>query len=268
MKLMRIMGYKNFGFAKAIVSNKLGNEFLNEGEVKSKDLARTFLEVIKESELLQQEFKIFETIENKHIANDALATRYIDETIKLFENFTKQEMLDAHENLSQFIDETFIDLDPKKKELYEAIDVLLYEKAKGGNPDIDAIHEAFETVLEYIKSNVPTANEDNTFTLIDESLNLEDVVHKSIEKFNQKYSTLNENQRTVLNKLVFGNDKEKKELFESLKEENINILSQINKNGIEDKINESISRISKMEFNQDTLVKDIVSLCDLKSNLS
>lgn len=268
MKLMRIMGYKNFGFAKAIVSNKLGNEFLNEGEVKSKDLVRKFLTIIKESDLLQQEFKIFETIENKHITNDALATRYIDETIKLFENFTKQEMFNAHESLSEFIDESFIDLDPKKKKLYEALDTLLYEKAKGGNPDIDAIHEAFESVLDYIKTNVPTKSDDNKSILIDESIDLEDVVNKSIEKFNKKYSVLNEDQRTILNKLVFGNNDEKKELFESLKTENITILSQINKNGIEDKINESISRISKMEFNQDTLVKDVVSLCELKSNLS
>src|SRR5689334_13473106 len=126
------MSYKNFGFAKTIVSNRLSNEFLNEGAVKSNDLAAKFLSLVKESKVLQQEFKIFENLENKHITNDALATRYIDENIKLFEQFSKKEMVEAHNKLVDFMDESFLDIDPKKSKLYEAIDNLLFETAKGG----------------------------------------------------------------------------------------------------------------------------------------
>lgn len=262
------MGYKNFGFAKAIVSNKLGNELLNEGEVKSKKFVSKFLELIKESELLQREFHIFEAIENKYINNDALATHYIDEMVSLFENYTKDEMIEAHKNLVEFIDESCLDLDPKKKNLYEALDNLLYEKAKGGTPNIDVIHESFEVVLEYIKNNKPT-EEVNELPQIDESIDLEDVIRVSIDKFNKKYSSsLNEDQKIVLNKLVFGSENEKKELFESLKSENLDLLSKLNNNGIEDKINESIARISQMKYNETTLVKDIVSLSELKTDLS
>lgn len=266
MKLMRIMGYKNFGFAKAIMSKKLGNEFLYEGKVKSTDSVKKFFKIIKENNVLQNEFNVYESIENKYITNDALATKYIDEAINIFEKYSKQEVSDAHDMLVEFLDESFLDLEDRKRNLYEAINNLIFEKAKGGKPNIDLIHESFEIILEYIKTNKPDEEDDQI--QLNEYFDYEDIIKTSIDKFNTKYSSLNENQRTVLNKLVFGNESDKKQLFESLKHENLELLSKIDKNGIEDKIVESISKISNMQYNPNTLVKDVVSLCDLKSNLS
>ena len=83
----------NIGIANLIISNKLKESYFNDNLiVESKKIAKDFFDVVKESPVLQLEFKVFNNVENKHIENEQAATRYIDNNIKLFEIYTNEEI--------------------------------------------------------------------------------------------------------------------------------------------------------------------------------
>ena len=96
----------NIGIANLIISNKLRDSYFNDNLIgESKKIAFDFFGVVKSSPLLQLEFKVFNNIENKHIENDQIATRYIDNNIKLFEVYTIEEIEAEREKMNQFIGE-------------------------------------------------------------------------------------------------------------------------------------------------------------------
>ena len=99
----------NLGVAKAIVSGKITNEFLNESKLEdSEGLMASLVETITKSPILIKEYSVYNNIENKHINNDTLASRFIDQNVGIFTHFSKEEMYEAHEMLSKFVDDTSI----------------------------------------------------------------------------------------------------------------------------------------------------------------
>ena len=267
---------KNFGIAKKIISNKITNEFINNGVLlESKNLSGKFLKILKESKILQLEFEVYNNLLNKTITNDSLATRYIDENINIFKNFSKKQISEAHENLNEFIDESFIFISEDEIKLYDSINTLIIESTKdGGIGNIDAIHEAFTLVLDYITTNKKTnlifENENKLLNLdlsLDNDLTLENIIESALDKFNKKYDNLNENDLKIIKIFSSNNINEKNKIFKSLKEEILEKLSSINKNGIEDKINKTIQKINEMKNDDESLLNNVIELNDLKSNL-
>ena len=144
----------NVGVANLYISDKLKMSYFDSDYInESKKSANEFLEVIKNSPILTLEFKIFNNIENKEIDNDLVATRYIDNNIKLFEIFTVDEINNEHKKLSKFINKK-IKLDEEKVKLYNSITNLIIESVSDTeNIDVDQIHESFTHVLTHIKKD-------------------------------------------------------------------------------------------------------------------
>ena len=126
----------NIGIANLVVSNKLKNSYFNHELIEeSKKLTTDFFNAVRNSPILELEFKVFNNLENKTIENDLAATRYIDSNIKLFEVYTISEIEAERTKLNKFLLENVIakitaenfDYDPKRIDLYNAIDVLITE---------------------------------------------------------------------------------------------------------------------------------------------
>lgn len=255
----------NIGIANLIISNKLKNSYFENNFInESKKLTSDFLDVINNSPILQLEFKIFNNIENKHIDNDLSATRYIDSNIKLFEIYTAQEITKEHEKLSPFINNEKLDENSSKAKLYNAIDYLIKESLSDyNNIDVDNIHESFTIVLNHIKEPkkllVESVNELNNIN--------EDVIKIAINKFNEKYDSLNENDAILLKQLMYGTDKDKEELLESYKLESLTLLNNINSVNVKENILKAIQKIKEMKYNKSTVNDDIISLHDLKKDI-
>jgi len=253
----------NIGVANLVISNKLKDSYFNNELLEeSKKLTTDFIEVVKGSPLLQLEFKIFNNLENKNIENDSAATRYIDNNIKLFEVYTISEINKEHEKLQAFLTEDN-KLDSERVKLYDAIGNLIMESINDYESiDIDCIHESFTTVLNHIKSPKKQLIETRELKPVNEV-----IIEIAISKFNEKYETLNEEDKNLLKKLIKSDDNQKQELLEEYKKENLLILERINKNSIEDKIAKSIKKIREMSYDSKTIDDDIISLHELKKNL-
>lgn len=259
--------YMNLGIAKAIVLDNITNEFISESKLdKSKDLATRLIKTIKNSPVLINEFNVIKNIENKHIENDILATKFIDRNLATFSKFTTAEINEAHHQLVDFIVlESIENIDSKRVSLYNSINILINESKN----DINAVQDAYENVLKFIKENVATSQAINESDIkIDESIDLDELINIATDKFNKKYSSLNEDEKKIVYTYVYGNEQNKKDLFESLKESNLKSLKSLNTNGIEDKINEALDKLNKMVYSDESFIVNVQELNNLKKNLN
>ncbi|MFA5366544.1 MAG: hypothetical protein WC333_01280 [Dehalococcoidia bacterium] len=262
------MKHANIGVVNLIVSNQLKDAYFSKTLIEeSKRFTTEFFGVVKKSPILQLEFKVFNNLEAKHIENDIAATRYIDNNIKLFEVYTLDEVEKEREKLDGFIGEGVIpdgDVNTASKiNLYNAIDCLIRESLNDYDKiDVDAIHESFNIVLNHIKQPKKGLIEDNDVKPINE-----EVIEIAVNKFNEKYESLNENDKNLLQRLIKSNDKEKQELFESYRDETLQILEGLNKDNIKDNISKAIQKIKEMVYNKEKIDDDIIGLHEFKKEL-
>ncbi len=257
----------NIGIANLIISNKLKDSYLNTNLIEeSKNIASNFFDIIKNSPILQLEFKVFNNIENKHIDNDVIATRYIDNNIKLFEVYTLKEIQKERQKLINITDgsvpEYFNESEQEKINLYNAISNLISESINDYDKvDVDKVHESFSTVLNYIKKP----------KVLTENVNIEDVneevVEIAVNKFNEKYDSLNEDDKNLIKTLIKSNDVEKQAILESFKNENLKILEGVAEENTKESITKAIQKIKEMKYNKDNVDENIISLYELKKEL-
>lgn len=261
------MAIHNFGVIKATFTN-----YMNESEnLHAKDMFGKFMQLIKESKFLKTEFEVYKNLENKYIPNENLAIKYIDECIDLFSSLNISSYNEARNKSVRLVEGLDIKVSSKKQELYRHIDTLIFESLTP-EPNVDSIHESFSFVLEFIKTNKPKLVESTHHVDVDYSaIPAEFLIKKSIAKFNERYESLNETDKVVFKSIVSENVVDKQKVFTTLKEETTQLLKsllELSKDMDNEKINESISKISTMSFNSDTYPKDVVSLHDLKTSLT
>jgi len=254
----------NIGTVNLIISNKLKDSYFNNNLIEeSKKLTFDFFDIVKESPILQLEFKVFNNIENKHIENDIVATHYIDNNIKLFEVYTIEEIEREREKLNIFINEENIPVDDNHVQLYTAIDNLIYESLNDYNKiDVDKMHESFNFVLNHVKSP-----KKKLFKDIDDKTINEEVIEIAVDKFNEKYDTLNEDDKNLFQKLIKSTDNEKEILLETYKNETLIILDGLNKDNIKDSVTKAIQKIKEMIYNREEVDDNIITLHELKKEL-
>lgn len=254
----------NIGIANLIISNKLQESYFNDKLIiESKKIAFDFFEVIKSSPILQLEFKVFNSIEGKHIENELFAKEYVDNNIKLFEVYTLDEIETERAKLNDFISEDILPVNDEKIELYNAINTLITESLKVSDEiDVDSIHESFTYVFNHIKTPKKALLENVDVELINE-----DVIEIAVEKFNEKYSSLDESDRNLLRILIKSTTKEKKIILETYKTETLTILEGIDKDNVQDNITKAIQKIKEMAYSKKNVDDNIIGLHGLKKEL-
>ena len=260
----------NIGIANLVVSNKLKESYF-QGTLleESRNITSDFLSIVKNSPILQLEFKVFNNIENKHIENELLAKDYIDNHIKLFEVYTIKEIDAERQKMNDFLMENVVggiteaDYDTEKVDLYNAIDALITESLNDYDKvDVDNIYESFNIVLNHVKEPKKVLVESLETNEVGE-----EIIEIAVEKFNEKYAELNEDDKNLLQLLIKSNDKEKKEILESYKVESLQILEGINKDSVKENILKAIQKIKEMKYNKTNVDDDIISLHGLKRDL-
>ncbi len=259
----------NIGVANLVILNKLRESYFNGNSLdESKKVTFDFLNIIKNSPILQLEFKVVNNLENKHIVNDLAATRYIDNNIKLFEVYTIAEIDAEREKLNIFLKEnigniTEANYDLERIKLYNAIDTLITESLNDYDKvDVDNIYESFTVVLNHVKEY-----KQNLIENVESEDVGEEILEIAVDKFNEKYAGLNEDEKNLLQLLIKTNDKEKKELLESYRTESLTLLEAINKDSVKENILKAIQKIKEMKYSKTSVVDDIIRLHELKRDL-
>jgi hypothetical protein len=264
------MAKLNFGEIKATFTN-----YMNESEnLSAKEMFGKFMNTIKESKVLKAEFEVYKNLDSKYIPNENLAIKYIDENVALLCSITMREnFIKENEKIQKLVEGLEIKVSERKKELYNHIDTLLTESlADNKSTDVDKLHESFSFLLEHIKTNKPKLVESTDSEIDLKGVPQEFLIKKAIEKFNLKFSSLTESDRSIFKSIVSDNQNLKQTVFENLKDQTLESLNRLIDNSspepMKEKINESITKITSMSFNKDTYSNDVISLNELKSSLT
>ena len=256
---------KNFGLIKnsfnTILSESIGGKDLS-----SKSLFKNYLKQIKESEILKTQFLIYKNIEDTVELNETNAIEFVKENIALMQKFTKEEILDANKNLASEIPSSLaldnIYENSKIKNLHENISKLIL------------IKKSPNTVGEIVESTIKVATyiNNNKTKIVNEDLGIPNslIANIAVDKFNEKYESLNESDKTVVKLVIESDANSRCDFFnESVK----SCLSLIN-NRLKDSdvsVKESLlaakENLLNREFNDTTFVKDIAKILELSKDL-
>lgn len=256
----------NIGIANLIISKQISESLLKDSILKeTKEITSNYYNVIKNSPILQLESKVFNNIEKKEINDDVLAIRYIDNNIKLFEIYTIDEIIAEHNKIQNIFNSLNEEMDINKYQmnLYSAINDLILENLKiGDDIDVDRVHESYQIVLEHVKKTKPKID-----NIISEEIN-ESVIEIAIEKFNEKYSKMNEEDSNMLKTIISSSFDEKKKLFNEYKKNNIDKLNELKKeNADNSKVDKTINKINEMKIISENIDYDIIKLYELNRGL-
>ena len=253
---------KNFGKIKSVFNNLLSEGVIEKNETK-KVLFKEYLKAIKENEILKTQFLVYTNIENK-VENDAAkATQFVKENIELFSKFTKKQILESNSKLVQKIVFEF-EADDERAELYENISTLIFTPRTPNS--IDTIVEATSKVVEYILDHKPK--------VVTEAIELPNSMLSTmmVDKYNEKYASLDESEKQVLKVLIDSTDEEKKEVYSATLRECIDLINEkLDTNDLDAK--DKLLRVKdkllndKQEINED-FFKNISKLVELRNNLN
>jgi hypothetical protein len=205
---------------------------------------------------------VFTNIENKIEPDKIKAMQFVNENIGLFSNIDKKDLIKKN---SLLVKEIGIKKDYKSDldNLYENISELIFLEKTPNN--IDKVINNTNSIVEYIINNK-----------VKEKINHVDLPNSMlsgimVEKYNTKYSELNESERNLLKTLIESTEDGKKELLKGLIRECIDAIDKkLDTNDLEvkDKLLKVKDKLlnNTNEINED-FIKSIIKLDTLKNSL-
>jgi len=251
---------QNFGKIKNAFNGLLVESFVGDKE-SNKNLFKTYIKTIRENEALKTQFLVYNNIENKIEENEFKANLFLQENIALLNKFSKKDLLEANQKLAKAIsveDETY-----EKQELHENLSELIFLKKSSKN--IDAIVEATSKIIIHMKNN--------KLRLVKEAIELPNSMLSTImvEKYNERYSTLDENEKEILKVLIESTNEQKQEVYKKTLKECVELINENLKEAdldAKDKLLQVKEKLlnDTIEVNEN-FFKNISKLVDLKSSL-
>lgn len=230
-----------------------------------KKIIRRYINTIKNDNVLKEEFSFYEQIMSSNDKN--VKSNIIDDALSIKNNFNKDKIEESNKKLIDLIKEncldTNINIDKNLLNALTSIDNLY--KTKKSIKNLSKIAESKKNICDY---------EGSINKQVNKSLNIDDVVSESIDSFNEKYKDeLNENEKNVISIICNANSlNEKEELFNECKNDLINEISSIidensTTNDIKEKLKILKEKVSLKNFNEKTLVNDMIEFYDISDIL-
>jgi hypothetical protein len=252
---------QNFGKLKNAYNNILVESVVTKNSDK-KSIFKDYVKTIKENEILKNQFLIYNLIENKIESNEYKAKAFLDECLNVMSKYKNKDIMEANSNLLSNIlfenDEVY-----ENKELHENLTTLIFTAKTPKN--IDTILEAKEFVINFILNNKKIE--------IKESINLPNSLLSTImvDKYNERYSDLDESDKKILKVLIDSTDEQKKEVYLETVRECVDLIDKrLEESDLDTKdkllkVKDKLLR-DKIEINEE-YTKKISKLVDLKKSL-
>lgn len=257
---------QNFGRIKNVFNNLIVENVIKKDE-NTKKLFKKYLKAIKESEILKTQFLVYNNIENRIDSDSFSANIFISENVKLLEKYKPSDILNENKKLVGLLKGSESKLDElyELSELHESLSNLIMTERNAKN--IDKITEEIKRVTNYIVSNKPKEVKENI------QLPISVLSKIMVEKFNQKYSDLEKEDKEVLKSLIASDFETQKNLYSNITNECLELIENLIKES-DTNSKEKLERVkSKLVEDSKEIVKDnfidkFSKLIELKKNLN
>jgi len=254
---------KNFGNIKDTF-NSILSEAIIKKDKKGKKLFSDYLKVLKENKTLRSKYLIFKNLEFKRFEDKSDAYNYIRENITLLKELNKKELEKGTNKLisllknKKLVNENF--------DLYNHINILTSVTKSASS--LDKLQQS----ANFIKDRM--MREETTVETTQDTINLPPSVltKMATNRFNLKYGDINESEKEIIKTILNGNEEDKKNVYESLKNDCIDIIDNRLTEEIDldlkDKILKVKDKLLRMTYNPDEYVKDIDKVYELKKSVA
>jgi hypothetical protein len=271
----------NFGTIKDIHAKFLVDSYIKETKNSiNKKIYKNFIKNLVENPILKTQFIVYKNIENGYLSSEVSAVEYLKENISLFDKFNKGDIIKENTKLGDKLNVTYKSylvpgemsqststmLMNKSKSIHEAINNLItLEKSA---ETINTLHESFEVVKKWL-----TTPKEISEGIKKPTVDANKFLNSAVDKYNEKYSTLSEEEKGVIKSIMSTNKKEKEIFLKNMVKESIilinNILKEYGGNiDIKSKLLEAKDVVYNIEYNEETFKEDITKIYNLKNSLT
>jgi hypothetical protein len=256
----------DFGTLKNTFTETYIKSHLNE-DVKGKELYKRFLEVLKESETLKSYFIVYKNLENKTVSNEFEANEYLRENLAILDKFRgDKSIIKESQKLINLLENNDVEVSSESTTFNKSLHTLTTNSRDINN--IDSIHEAKLNLVKHLMEDKNKVNSDDE--LVRENIDVSKFLNIATEKYNEKYSTLSEEEKNIIKVLREGSESDKESLLRSMVKETVSLVNgrlEGTKDNIDlkAKLLETKDVIYNMEYNVETFSENIKKLYDIKS---
>jgi len=249
----------NFGYIKDTFNNILSESILTKNE-EGKKLFKKYVQTLKEDSKLKREYLIYKNLTTKKFTNESDAKDYIKENISLLKSNNPSKGL---KKLNTILGDK--ELVNENEEIYNHINILRNTKKTPNN--LEKIQESLNFFKErMLKEEIVVESEYDT-TGVPPSI----LTKLAVNKFNNKYENITEEEKNIIKNILNGNDEDKEETYTNLKNECIDIIdNRLTENSdldLKDKLLKVKDKLLRMSFSKETFPTDIDSIYNLKNSV-
>ena len=229
-----------------------------------KKLFSKFVKLIKENDTLSDQYLIYKNLQTKKFDDPSEAKDYIKENISLLKSLDKNKVEKGNEKLFKLLNGK--EIIKEHDEFYNHIKILL--ETEKTPTTIEKINDSINHIKRLMLEKDLEIKNDR----IDSELPPSVLTKLAVNKFNSKYSDINESEKEIIKTILNGNDETKEETYNTLKRECINIidnrLSESSDVDLKDKLLRVKDKLLNMDFDNENFISDINKVYDLKESVS
>ena len=253
---------ENFGTIKDTFNTILAEAIILKNE-DDKKLFNKYLKTLKENKELRKQYLIYKNLSNKSFDDSNEAKDYIKENINLLKELNTKIVKEGVDKLKSLLENK--EMNNENKDFYSHIELLSTTKKTPSN--LDKINESINFIKEEMLKREEVVVEET------DSINLPPSVltKMATNRFNSKYSDINESEKEILKVVLNGTEEDKENLYNNLKTECIDSIdNKLNEDidlDLKDKILKVKDRLLRMNFNKEEYIKDIDKVVELKHSI-
>lgn len=257
---------RNFGKIKNAFYNLLVESIIFKND-KKKAIFGEYIKAIRENKILRTEFLVYTNLEDKSELNENKANDFAKRNIQFLREFKRSDIEKANQSLIEKLGEYQKNLekpyDGKLTKLHEAITDIIFMK---NNPlYVEMLIESYDSITQYIKDKISK-------DVIKENLVPTDALAiVAINKFNEKYSELTEDEKLLIKTITENDEKIKEDTHKEIVNECIGLIDQkLNENDgtTKEKLIKAKSKLQTITYTPENYIDDLNKLIVLKNDLT
>tara|TARA_R110002110_G_scaffold49144_8_gene145731 strand:+ start:2968 stop:3744 length:777 start_codon:yes stop_codon:yes gene_type:complete len=254
---------ENFGTIKDTFNNILAESIIKKND-SGKKLFGKYIKLLTENKTLKSQYLIYKNLESRKFTNESDAKFFIKENISLLKELNKNNISKGNQTLLTLLKGN--DMIKENIELYDHIDILVNTKKTATS--LDTLHKSLNFIKDkMVREEINEIEEYETINLPPSVLS-----KMAVNRFNSKYSNITEDEKKILKSVLNGTDKNKEEVYNTLKIECIDLIdNKLNEEidlGLKDKMLKVKDKLLRMSYNPDEYVKDIDKVYELKKSVA
>lgn len=248
--------------------NKLYLESFSSKNNKKRKLFEYYLNKLRKSKILKEEFECYNSLQNSKFDNELDCQIFIEQSIDVIKNLDKKQLNEEHKDLINHLNESGVSLCKDTNEIS-----IIFENILNTKKEFKNLNKITESIIKLRKTLVKEGSQVNEKE-VEEIIALPTNVLSNllVNKFNSKYSDLDESTKKLIKVSLNGSEKEKNELFNSTLKECLELVNNRLKESesdleLKDKLLQTKEKLLSMSFEKETFIENLSKLVELKNNL-